>query len=90
MSEKFLDYAKQVQSRILERYIYVDVDSSDRTLGKKLAEARNNYYNTILVVGEQEVNGGTVNLRVRGKDDTEVIKVDDVIDRFVQWKAEYK
>lgn len=90
VSEKFLDYAKEVQRRITECYFYTDVDTSDRTLGKKLAEARNHYYNTILVVGEQEVKSGTVNLRLRGKEETEVITVDEVVQRFETWRAEYK
>lgn len=90
VSEKFLGYAKGVQSRIRENYFYVDVDASDRTLGKKLAEARNQYYNTILVVGEQEVQSGTVNMRTRGKDTTEVLSVDQVISQFAQWRSEYK
>lgn len=90
VSEKFLDYAKNVQAQLSEKFFYVDVDSSDRTLGKKLAEARNHYFNTILVVGEQEVKAETVNLRVRGKDNTEVLSVNDVVTRFEQWRSDYK
>lgn len=90
VSEKFLDYAKQVQLLIRQGYFYIDVDTSDRTLGKKLAEARNQYYNTILVVGEQELQSKTVNLRVRGKEETEVMKIDEVIQRFEQWRVEFK
>lgn len=90
VSEKFLDYAKQVQRNIREGFFHVDVDSSDRTLGKKLAEARNQYFNAILVVGEQELQDGTVNLRMRGVEKTEIMTVAAVRERFQSWRDEYK
>lgn len=90
VSEKFLDYAKKVQSELRQGIFHVDVDTSDRTLGKKLAEARNSYFNAILVVGEQEVSDGTVNMRIRGVDKTEVLSVPDVYKKFEQWRNDYK
>ncbi len=90
VSEKFLDYAKQVQTQLRAPKFHVDLDMSDRTLGKKLAEARNQYYNTILVVGEAEMKDGTVNMRTRGVQETKVCKVDEVIDQFIKWRDEFK
>lgn len=90
VSEKFLDYAKKVQSELREGMFHVELDSSDRTLGKKLAEARNWYFNTILVVGEQELRDGTVNMRIRGVEKTDVLLVAQVRERFGEWRAEYK
>lgn len=86
VSEKFVDYGKQVQKYLRESRFHVDVDTTDRTLGKKLAEARNHYYNVILVVGEQEMNGGTVNMRIRGKDATEVLTTEQARMRFEEWR----
>lgn len=90
VSEKFLDYAKSVQRELREGVFHVELDLSDRTLGKKLAEARNHYYNTILVVGEQEMKNNTVNLRIRGVESTEVLSVAQVRERFETWRKEYK
>lgn len=90
VSEKYLDYAKSVRGELREDVFHVDIDTSDRTLGKKLAEARNNYYNTILVVGEAEQAEGKVNMRVRGDDKTEVKSVAEVAEMFKQWRADYK
>jgi threonyl-tRNA synthetase len=42
----------------------VDVDISDRSLGKKIAEARTKKYNHIIVVGGREVESGSMNLQV--------------------------
>ncbi|PXF47498.1 putative threonine--tRNA ligase 1, cytoplasmic [Gracilariopsis chorda] len=90
VSEKFLKYAKDVQKELKVGYFYVDVDTTDRTLGKKLAEARNYYYNTILVVGEQEVNSKTVNLRIRGVEKKEELSVSQIRQRFEDWRREFK
>lgn len=90
VSEKFLDYARKVQGDLREGMFHVEIDISDRTLGKKLAEARNSYFNTILVVGEQEMNTGTVNLRIRGVEKTEALPIADVRDKFEQWRRNYK
>lgn len=90
VSEKFLDYAKKVQSELKEGMFHVEIDTSDRTLGKKLAEARNNYFNTILVVGEQEMNTSTVNLRIRGIAETEALPIAVVRKKFEQWRTDYK
>jgi threonyl-tRNA synthetase len=45
-------------------HLPVDVDTSDRSLGKKIAEARVKRYNHIIVVGGKEVESGSMNLQV--------------------------
>lgn len=42
----------------------VEVDTSDRPLGKKVAEARAKKYNNIIVVGGKEAESAGVNLRI--------------------------
>lgn len=90
VSEKFLDYAEKVQAELREGFFHIDLDTSDRTLGKKLAEARNSYFNTILVVGENEMRNGTVNLRIRGVEETEALSVAAAREKFENWRKEYK
>jgi threonyl-tRNA synthetase len=45
-------------------HLPVDVDTSDRSLGKKIAEARVKRYNHIIVVGGREVESGSMNLQI--------------------------
>ena len=90
VSEKFMDYAKEVQRKLRAPKFHVDVDKTDRTLGKKMAEARNSYYNTILVVGEEEMKNGTVNMRIRGVQETKVCTIDEALDQFIEWRKEFK
>jgi threonyl-tRNA synthetase len=45
-------------------HLPVDVDTSDRSLGKKIAEARVKKYNHIIVVGSKEAEDSSMNMRV--------------------------
>ncbi|KAI4701402.1 hypothetical protein J4E81_003142 [Alternaria sp. BMP 2799] len=45
-------------------HLPIDVDTSDRSLGKKIAEARTKKYNHIIVVGGKEVESGSMNLQI--------------------------
>lgn len=45
-------------------HLPVDIDTSDRPLGKKIAEARVKKYNHIIVVGNKEAENGGMHLRV--------------------------
>ena len=45
-------------------HLPVDIDTSDRSLGKKIAEARVKKYNHIIVVGGREVENGGMNLQI--------------------------
>mmetsp|Transcript_3968 Transcript_3968/g.11898 ORF Transcript_3968/g.11898 Transcript_3968/m.11898 type:complete len:700 (+) Transcript_3968:207-2306(+) len=65
VSEPYIDYGRQVQNKIRARKFFVDVDSSDKTLAKKVREAQLAQYNFILVVGEKEKAEGSVNVRTR-------------------------
>lgn len=44
---------------------HVNVDASEETLAKRVRRAEASRYNFILVVGDEEVNSGTVNVRAR-------------------------
>ncbi|KAA8529546.1 hypothetical protein F0562_033655 [Nyssa sinensis] len=64
VSEKSLPYAVKVRDQIHQAGYYVDVDSTDRTIQKKVREAQLAQYNYILVVGEEEANTGKVSVRL--------------------------
>merc|ERR1711972_839938 len=65
---KFTEYAETVQQRLQTAGFYADVDGSTRTLNKKVREAQQAQYNFILVVGQKEVDEGTVNIRTRANE----------------------
>ncbi|KAL2550345.1 Threonine--tRNA ligase [Forsythia ovata] len=82
VSDKSQTYALQVRDRIHDAGFYVDVDTSDRTINKKVREAQLAQYNYILVVGEKEVATGQVAVRVRDNNDSIVKSVEELLKDF--------
>jgi threonyl-tRNA synthetase len=65
ISETFFEYARSVGKAVHDAGFYCDVDESTNTFNKKVAEAAVHGYNFILVVGQKEMESGTVNIRFR-------------------------
>ncbi|PSS26851.1 Threonine--tRNA ligase [Actinidia chinensis var. chinensis] len=82
VSEKSEPYALKVKGQIHQAGFYIDVDTSDRTIPKKIREAQLAQYNYILVVGEEESKTGKVSMRVRDKADIIVKSVEDLLQFF--------
>lgn len=82
VSEKSQQYALQVRDQIHNAGYYVDADTSDRKIQKKVREAQLAQYNYILVVGEEEANTGQVSVRVRNANDHSVMGIDGLLAHF--------
>ncbi|KAH6756667.1 hypothetical protein C2S51_038898, partial [Perilla frutescens var. frutescens] len=78
VSDKSQSYALEVRDRIHDAGFYVDVDTTDRTINKKVREAQMAQYNYILVVGEKEVGTGQVAVRVRDNNDATLKSIEDL------------
>ena len=59
------DYASEVQGKLSAAGIWADVDNGENTLQKKIRNGEIAQYNFILVVGQEELDGGAVNVRNR-------------------------
>ncbi|CBI39735.3 hypothetical protein VitviT2T_030000 [Vitis vinifera] len=82
VSEKSQPYALQVRDQIHQAGYYVDVDTTDRKIQKKVREAQLAQYNFILVVGEEEANTRQVSVRVRDKGDHSVMSMENLLSYF--------
>ncbi|GKB70502.1 threonine--tRNA ligase, mitochondrial 1 [Tanacetum coccineum] len=82
VSDKSLEYGQEVKELIDAAGYYVDIDSSDRTIQKKVREAQLAQYNYILVVGEEEVKTKQVSIRVRDKQEHSVKSIPDLLKHF--------
>ena len=60
-------YAHSIGETLQSSKLYMDVFGDDKTLNKRIREAQLLGYNYILVVGDQEVENRTVNVRSRDK-----------------------
>ena len=65
ISEISSEYAKEVRKEIRKEGFHVEVDLMDKKMQKKVREAQLAQFNYILVVGEQEKEARTVNVRTR-------------------------
>ncbi len=65
ISDKYMDYAKKVETQLDEAGIRVDVDTRSEKIGYKIREARKARIPYMLVVGEKEEAEGKVSVRSR-------------------------
>ena len=73
ISDKFLDKLEALAQQIAAHNIRVDIDDSSSTLQKKIREAEQEWVPYIIVVGDKEIESGTLSVRVReekGKQET--------------------
>jgi len=87
----FKEYAAEVQQKLWNAGIFVDVDNTDNTLPKKIRTGELAYYNFILVVGQEELDARGVNVRNREdvgtKGKNKQMPLDEVTQKMVTLKA---
>ncbi|MCX6348873.1 MAG: threonine--tRNA ligase [Candidatus Aureabacteria bacterium] len=69
ISEKFLAYARAVESKLSAAGLRAETDPRNEKIGWKVRVAQTEKIPYMLIVGEQEEQTGTVSLRARGKGD---------------------
>ena len=73
------DYAYDLRKKMQSSGIRVEVDDRNEKIGYKIREAQTEKVPYMLVVGEKEVEGGTVSVRSRKKGEVGAVAVDDFI-----------
>ena len=69
ISEKYMDYAENVQKKLDEAGIRVELDTRSEKIGYKIREAQQAKIPYMLVVGQKEEEDGTVAVRSRAAGD---------------------
>ncbi|WLR44150.1 threonine--tRNA ligase [Bacillus carboniphilus] len=77
-----LDYAKQVEEKLQQKGLRVEVDSRDEKIGYKIREAQMQKTPYMLVVGDNEVEEHTVNVRKYGEQKSETVDFNMFIERI--------
>ena len=91
VSEKFLEGTKELAQKFTEAGVRFEIDSADETVGKKVRKAVENKVSYIIVVGERELSGDNMAVRMRDKDgETENINKDEFISRIKKEIGERK
>ena len=80
--EKHLDYANKVLDTLREAGVRVHVDGRNEKLGYRIREAQMNKIPYQLVVGDSEVENGTVNIRRFGVEGSESMSLADFAEKI--------
>lgn len=78
VSQAFEAFANEVNEKLLEAGIRSEADRRNEKLGYKIREAQLEKIPYMLVCGENEVNSGTLSVRLRGQGDIGAHKVEEV------------
>ena len=76
ISEKHLDYAQKVLDSLKLVDIRCELDSRAESLGAKIRDAEMQKVPYILVMGDKEIESGSVAVRTRGKKASETMTVE--------------
>ena len=79
ISEKHIDYARTVHSRLRAARIRAELDDRNEKLGYRIRDAQVRKVPYMLVVGAREAENGTVSLRHRTGDDLGAVPIDRVL-----------
>ncbi|MDE7440380.1 MAG: threonine--tRNA ligase [Clostridia bacterium] len=84
ITDRTLDYAKQVCEKLTYKGIRCEVDSRNEKIGYKIREAKLDKVPYVLVVGDKEAEEGTVNVNMRGVEEKTTVSVDEFISKVVK------
>jgi threonyl-tRNA synthetase len=79
ISEKTNDYATAVQKKLGDAGLRCGIDVSDEKIGAKIAKTHAEKLPYMLVVGPREAESNTVNVRIRGSQDSKTIPVEQFL-----------
>jgi len=77
VSEKFIEYAKEIQTELVNKGVRVELDDSNESLGKKIRGAEMFKTPYMLIIGEKEVADNTVSVRNRKTKEQTVMPPDE-------------
>jgi threonyl-tRNA synthetase len=82
ISDKFHDYCREVEEKLALHDIRGFVDDRNETIGRKIRDTELKRIPIMLIVGEKEVETGTVSVRRQGDGDKGAMSVEDFTSYF--------
>ncbi len=90
ISDKYLDYAKEVQTELRKNGLEATLDQRPEKIGKKIRDTELRKVPYMLVVGEKEAADRAVAIRRQGQGDQGVKPLGDFVAQVLKEVAEYK
>lgn len=79
ITDAHIEYAKKLQTQLLIKNFRVECDTSNAKINYKIREGTLEKIPYLLVVGDKEIEGGTVSVRSRKKGNEGVMAIEDFI-----------
>ncbi len=76
VSEDQITYVEELAYKF--ENVRVDIDDTDRTVGRKIRDAEKEWIPYIAVIGEREVSDNKLTVRIRGQKDQKEMSLDDL------------
>ncbi|MEK6821067.1 MAG: His/Gly/Thr/Pro-type tRNA ligase C-terminal domain-containing protein [archaeon] len=84
VSEKHVEYAKEVANALKAAHIRVEIDDANESLGKKIRNAKTEKIPYLLVVGDKEIEDKTVSADSRDHGKLDAMLVTDFLNRATE------
>jgi len=82
VADRHNEYAEEVAAGLRARDLRVEVDDADETVGEKIRRAIVDKHPVVLVVGDTDIDEGTVGLRIRGEDEERGVALGEAAERI--------
>ena len=83
VTDRTIDYSNEVAKKLADAGIRVEVDTRNEKIGYKIREAQLQKTPYMFIVGDKEVEGGTVSVRSRNAGDLGSMLVDEVLAKLI-------
>ena len=84
VADRHVEFAKALATELESHDLRVDIDDSTESVGKKIRNAEKMKYPRMIVVGDKEVEGGDLTVRIRGQQDQVTISKEAFITKTVE------
>ncbi len=88
ISERFNDFAKEVEAELAAHDIRGVIDSRNEKIGRKIRDAEVNKIPLMLVIGEKEVAERKLAIRLQGQGDQGTMTIPEFVDYFKKLAAD--
>ncbi|MBM3204710.1 threonine--tRNA ligase, partial [Candidatus Uhrbacteria bacterium] len=85
VADRHVEFARSLAKELSEHGLRVGIDDSTESVGKKIREAEKQKYPRMLVVGDKEVGGGELTVRVRGEADQKMMTKEAFLEETLRW-----
>ncbi|MBP3223166.1 MAG: threonine--tRNA ligase, partial [Actinomycetaceae bacterium] len=84
VADTFYEYAESVASKLRERGIRIEIDTSDDRFGKKIRKTSKDKIPFALIVGADDVEKGAVSFRYRDGEQENGVPLDEAVDHIAR------